>query len=74
MLIYISDALYVVYHYIKRIQKQNTEKETRYKTTVGPVYTSVAGKEETHPLTQPAVTYPYRDGPNAFGSNGANKV
>ncbi|TEB37428.1 hypothetical protein FA13DRAFT_905992 [Coprinellus micaceus] len=29
----VAYALYVVYHYIKRIQKQNTEKEMRYKTT-----------------------------------------
>lgn len=66
------DAVYVVYHYIKRIQKQNREKEMRFKSN--PAYAPVAGKEETHPLTQPTNMYPYRDAPNAFGSAGANKV
>ncbi|RXW15132.1 hypothetical protein EST38_g10722 [Candolleomyces aberdarensis] len=63
-------CVYVVYHYIKRLNKQKLEKEQRYHKST-PSYTpgKNGSKEETHPLTQPTVTYPYSDAVNAFGAN-----
>jgi hypothetical protein len=67
-----ADCVYVVHHYIKRLNQQKLEKEQRYHKSA-PSYTPGKGgnKEETHPLTQPTVTYPYSDSVNAFGTNKA---
>ncbi|KAF6760165.1 hypothetical protein DFP72DRAFT_1063230 [Ephemerocybe angulata] len=64
-IVIIAYALYVVHHYIKRLQKQQYEKEMAFKPKSG--FTTVKGKEETYPLTQPTTTYPYSDSGNAFG-------
>jgi len=66
----LSDAVYVVYHYIQRLAKQKLEKELRYSRSL-PGYAPVPGKEESVPLTQPNVQYPYSDKTNAFGSTPA---
>ncbi|KAF5333930.1 hypothetical protein D9611_014981 [Ephemerocybe angulata] len=64
-IVIIAYALYVVHHYIKRLQKQQYEKEMAFKPKSG--FATVKGKEETYPLTQPTTTYPYSDSGNAFG-------
>lgn len=65
-----TDCVYVVYHYIQRLNKQKLEKELRYHKST-PSYAPGKNKEETHPLTQPVVTYPYTDSGNAFGAKSA---
>jgi len=60
-------ACYVVHQYSKLLRHQlDAEKRRHYPR--GPTYQPVARHDENYPLTQPNVSYPYRDTPHSFGS------
>lgn len=68
------DACYVVHNYSRRLTKQKADREIiATRSTSGPVYTAVKpnDKDESHPLSQPAYSYPYSDAPHSFGNTAA---
>jgi len=62
-------ACYVVYQYSKRLTMQKAEKlrQSHVFVPAGPAYQPVNRHDESYPLTQPNMTYPYADAPNSFG-------
>ncbi|KAF8973160.1 hypothetical protein BDZ97DRAFT_1779777 [Flammula alnicola] len=63
-------ACYVVYQYSKRLERQRADELRSSKVfvpPVGPGYQPVMRNDETYPLAQPSMQYPYADAPHSFG-------